>query len=253
LLNVNLGEVQGFAAAGLLNTTLGKTEGVQAAGLLNFSLKEFKGVQVASLLNVGMKNIAGTQISGLVNYAGKVSGSQIGFLNISDSCAGVPIGFLSFSYRGYHTIEVSADEVFPVNLAFRTGVRRFYNIFTAGIQTKHFDKPLWHYGYGLGTAVSLGKKWWLDFDLSTQQLLKGGTFEEMNLLSKFNVTADKSLTKKFAIAFGPTFNFYTSNTTVPYFSSDFDRLAPYTFSDVTYSNNLNIKMWIGGKVALRFL
>ncbi|MEO8085182.1 MAG: STN and carboxypeptidase regulatory-like domain-containing protein [Bacteroidota bacterium] len=253
LLNVNLGEVHGVNAAGLLNASFGNIEGVQVAGLLNFSLKEIEGAQVAGLLNVAAKDISGTQISGLVNYASKVKGSQLAFLNISDSSSGIPVGFLSFSRKGYHTIEINADEVFQVNLAFRTGVRRFYNIFTSGIQTKNLENPLWHYGYGLGTAVNLGKKWWLNFDLTAQQLLKGGTFEELNLLSKFNVTLDKSLAKKFTVAFGPTFNFYASNTTVPYYKSDFSKLPPYTFSNESYSNDLNIKMWVGGKVALRFL
>ena len=253
LLNANLGEVKGFSAAGLLNATLGKTEGVQAAGLLNFSFKEVEGVQVAGLMNVCAENIKGTQVSGLVNYAGKVSGSQIGFLNVSDSCTGVLLGFLSFSYRGYHTIEISGDEVFPVNLSFRTGVRKFYNIFSSGIKTANLKVPLWHFGYGLGTSVKLRKNWWLNFDLTTQQLVKGNSFEQMNMLSKFHLTVDKSITKKFAIAIGPVFNFYTSNTTVPYYQSDFDKIPPYTFSDETKSNNLNIKTWVGGKLALRFL
>ncbi|CAN5596632.1 hypothetical protein BH11BAC1_BH11BAC1_17180 [soil metagenome] len=252
MLNVNLGDVYGVNAGGLLNAAFGKTEGVQVAGLLNFSLKEIDGAQVAGLLNVAANDIAGTQISGLVNYASRVKGSQLGFLNISDSCSGIAVGFLSFSRKGYHTIEINADEVFPVNLAFRTGLRSFYNIFTAGIQTKNLDIPLWHYGYGLGTSVNLGKKWWLNFDLTAQQLLKGSTFQEINLLGKFNVTLDKSLGKKFALAFGPTFNFYASNTTAPYYSV-FDKLPPYTFSNQSYSNDLNIKMWVGGKVALRFL
>lgn len=253
LLNVNLKAVHGVSAAGLLNSTLGKTEGAQLAGLLNFSLKEVEGVQVAGLMNVCYKNITGSQISGLVNYAGKVSGSQLGFLNVSDSCSGVPVGFLSFVRRGYHTIEISTDEVFPVNLALRTGVRRFYNIFSAGMKTNDFDVPLWHFGYGLGTSVSLGSKWWFNFDLTTQQIVKGSTFEEMNLLSKFHVTLDKTIVKGIAVAFGPVFNFYTSNTTVPYYSSVFDKIPPYTYSDDTYSNNLNIKTWLGGKIALRFL
>jgi hypothetical protein len=253
LLNTNLGAVKGVSAAGLLNASFGKTEGVQAAGLLNFSLRDVEGAQVAGLLNVCGKNVKGTQVSGFVNYAGKISGSQLGFLNISDSCSGVPVGFLSFALKGYHSIEVSGDEVFPVNLALRTGVRRFYNIFTTGIKTSDLEVPLWHFGYGLGTSVRLSKTWWLNFDITTQQLVKGESFQEMNLLSKFHVTADKSINKKFAFALGPAFNFYTSNTTVSYFESDFDKLPPYTISSKSYSNNLDIKTWIGGKLALRFL
>ncbi len=252
LMNVNPGVTKGVATAGLLNVSFGKTEGVQAAGLLNFCMKDIEGTQAAGMMNVALKDVRGTQISGLINYAGKVSGSQLGFLNVSDTCSGVPVGFLSFSYHGYHVLEISADEVFPLNLAFRTGVRRFYNIFTGGLKTNNFDLPLWNFGYGLGTSASLRKKWWLNFDLTTQQLVKGKSFDEMNLLSKFNITADKIIYKKFAFAFGPVLNFYASNTTVPYYTTDFNKIPPYTFMDESYSNNLNFKMWVGGKVAVRF-
>jgi len=205
------------------------------------------------LLNVTTKPVLGSQISGLVNVGLKVKGFQLGFLNVSDTLSGVPFGFLSFSYRGYHPIEISADEIFPVNLSWRTGVRSFYNIFSAGMKVNDFSFPLWHFGYGIGTSARLGKTWWLNIDLTTQQIVQGDSFEEMNLLSKLNLTVDKSLTKKLAIAMGPTFNFYTSNVTVPYYESVYSKLPPYTFQDVTYDNDLNIKTWIGGKVALRIL
>lgn len=253
LLNTNLGATHGASFAGLLNVGLGKTEGFQAAGLLNVNVKKTEGVQVAGLINACVEDIKGTQISGLVNYAHKVSGSQLGFLNVSDSCSGVPVGFLSFSYRGYHPIEISGDEIFPVNLSFRTGVRRFYNIFIAGLTTDDFDIPLWHFGYGLGTSFRLAKTWWLNADLTAQQVVKGGTFDEQNILGKFHLMADKSVTRKFAVALGPVFNFYSSTTTDPHYESDFKNLAPYTFSNETYSNHLNIKIWVGGKLALRFL
>ena len=251
LVNANLHSVNGFSVAGLLNTTLGKTKGFQAAGLLNFSLGNVDGLQVAGLMNICANDVTGSQATGLVNVSRKVSGSQVGFLNISDSCSGIPVGFLSFSRRGYHTIEISGDEIFPVNLSFRTGVRSFYNIFQAGMKLNDFDVPLWHFGYGIGTSARLKKNWYLNFDFTTQQIVKGSTFEESNLLSKFQLMVDKSFTRNFAIALGPVFNFFTTNTTDSHYSV-FDKLPPYTFSDHTYSNDLNIKMWLGGKLALRF-
>ena len=253
LLNINLKSLKGFSAAGLLNTNLKKGDGVQVAGLANLCVDTMKGVQVAGLLNIAVKEVSGSQISGLVNLGVKVKGFQLGMLNISDSCSGVPLGFLSFSYRGYHPIEISADEIFPVNLSWRTGVRSFYNIFSAGMKVDDFSFPLWHFGYGIGTSARLGKTWWLNFDVTTQQIVQGDSFEEMNLLSKFHLTVDKSFNKKFAIALGPVFNFYTSDTTVPFYEDVYSKLPPYTFSDDTYENNLNIKTWIGGKVALRIL
>ena len=253
LLNINLKSFEGFSGAGLVNTNLKKGEGLQMAGLVNLCVDTMKGVQVAGLVNVAPKVVLGSQISGLVNVGVKVKGSQLGFLNVSDTLSGVPFGFLSFSYRGYHPIELSADEIFPVNLSWRTGIRSFYNIFSAGMQFDDITFPLWHFGYGIGTSARLGKTWWLNLDLTTQQIVKGDSFEEMNLLSKFHLTVDKSLTKNLAIAIGPVFNFYTSNTTVPYYDSVYSKLPPYTFSDESYDNNLNIKTWLGGKIAIRVL
>ena len=46
-------------------------------------------VQAAGLLNVCLDEIEGAQVSGLVNVARSVVGSQIGFLNIADTCTGV--------------------------------------------------------------------------------------------------------------------------------------------------------------------
>jgi len=253
LLNINLKSFEGLSGAGLVNTNLKKGDGVQLAGLVNLCVDTMKGVQIAGLVNVAPKVVLGSQIAGLINVGVKVKGSQLGFLNISDTLSGVPLGFLSFSYRGYHPIELSADEIFPVNLSWRTGVRSFYNIFSAGMQFDDISFPLWHFGYGVGTSARLGRTWWLNFDLTTQQIVKGDSFEEMNLLSKFHLTVDKSITKHFAIALGPVFNFYTSNTTVPYYETVYDKLPPYTFRDESYDNDLNIKTWLGGKFAIRVL
>ena len=253
LLNINLKSFNGFSGAGLVNTNLGKGEGLQLGGLVNLCVDTMKGVQVAGLMNVAVKPVLGSQIGGLVNVGVNVKGFQLGFLNVSDTLSGVPFGFMSFSYRGYHPIEISADEIFPVNLSWRTGVRSFYNIFSAGMKVNDFSFPLWHFGYGIGTSARLGKTWWLNIDLTTQQIVQGDSFEEMNLLSKLNLTVDKSLNKNVAIALGPVFNFYTSNTTVPYYNSVYSKLPPYTITDETYENDLNIQTWIGGKIALRFL
>ena len=253
LLNINLKSFEGFSGAGLVNTNLKKGDGVQAAGLVNLCLDTMKGVQIAGLVNVAPKVVLGSQISGLINVGIKVKGSQLGFLNISDTLSGVPLGFLSFCYRGYHPLELSTDEVFPVNLSWRTGVRSFYNIFSAGMKFDDVTFPLWHFGYGIGTSARLGKAVWLNFDLTTQQIIKGDSFEEMNLLSKFHLTLDISAAKHLAIAIGPVYNFYTSDTTVPYYETVYSKLPPYTLTDDTYDNNLNIKTWIGGKLAIRVL
>ena len=94
---------------------------------MNVALHRSTGAQVSGLMNICGGDIYGAQISGLLNFGTRVHGSQIGVFNFSDSVAGVPVGFLSFVRKGYHQLEISANESFPLNLALRTGVRQFYN------------------------------------------------------------------------------------------------------------------------------
>ncbi|HEY9487176.1 MAG TPA: sigma factor [Chryseosolibacter sp.] len=62
--------------------------------------------------------------TGILNVAPKVNGTQIGLINVADIVRGVPIGLMSLVWKGYHKIEISADEIFYNNLSFRTGVRQ---------------------------------------------------------------------------------------------------------------------------------
>ncbi len=252
LLNSNIGTTRGAQFAGLLNTNFKEVNAFQAAGLANIALDNVYGTQLAGLLNVSLKKMRGIQVSGLINYATRVEGSQLGFLNISDTCNGVPIGFLSFVNRGYHKLEISGDEVFPINASVRTGVNRFYNILTAGMQLQNTDTITWTFGYGVGTSVNLNKKWSINFDATVNQLMAGNRMENFNSLGKFSVTVDRKLGKKVSIALGPVFNTLYMKTTDADYANHFKDIAPYFFYNKTSSDSYNTTMWVGGKLALRF-
>jgi hypothetical protein len=241
--------------SGLLNFAGGNLRGVQVSGLVNFAGKDIRGVQLASLLNVAPRKITGAQISGLLNYATKVKGAQIGFINIADSIKGIPFGFFSFVSKGYHQIEVSADEIFYTNLAFRTGVRQFYNIFTVGAKPNTFaeDETFWSFGYGIGTAPRLAKWLSLNVDVTANQVIKGNTIDVVNLLNKVYVGAELRPAKKIAFIFGVTLNSYITDTAYGAYPDLFTDYTPDIISDRTYRNDINMKMWWGGKVGLRFL
>ncbi|MBA4058692.1 MAG: hypothetical protein C0490_28505, partial [Marivirga sp.] len=231
LANITLGEQDGAHLAGLFNFSTkasgpaqvsglfnfagGSVKGVQASGLLNFAGNDVRGAQVAGLLNVASHKITGAQVSGLFNYATKVKGAQIGVINIADSIKGVPFGFFSFVLKGYHQIEVSADEIFYTNLAFRTGVRQFYNIFTVGAKPSSFkqDETFWSFGYGIGTAPRLTRWLSLNIDLTANQLLSGNKIDEVNMLNKVYVGAEFRPAKKIAFIVGVTLNGYVTDTT----------------------------------------
>ena len=265
LFNSNLHSVKGVQLAGLTNFTTGQVEGVQIAGLANFSPKSVKGVQVAGLANFSGKNTEGTQVAGLANFtahevkgaqvaafnfASKVDGFQLGVFNYADSVSGVPVGLISFVRSGYHNVEIATNEVLPLNLALRTGKREFYNILFVGIRPEPSRDVTWSYGYGLGTSPRLGKKTFLNIEVSSEQLNKGNT-QALNLINKLYLGGDYQVSKKLALFAGPTINFRV-------FDNSFDGhpdLFTYTNTRIrnekTYSENISSQWWWGFRAGFR--
>lgn len=266
LFNSNLQSVKGVQLAGLTNFTTGEVQGVQLAGLANFTPKSVKGVQIAGLTNFSGKNTEGSQIAGLANftpheikgsqvgafnYGGKVKGFQLGLINYADSMSGVPVGLISFVRSGYHTVEIGVNEVLPINLALRTGKREFYNILFAGIRPEINEDVTWSFGYGVGTSPRLGKKTFLNVEVSSEQLNKGEV-QALNLINKLYVGADYQIAKKMALFAGPTINFRV-------FDDSFDghpELFTYTKTQVrnerVHPENITSQWWWGFRAGFRF-
>ncbi|MGC1241444.1 MAG: STN and carboxypeptidase regulatory-like domain-containing protein [Chryseosolibacter sp.] len=287
VLNLNTGDTEGLLAAGVGNITAGRQEGpqlagvyniashdagpvqlggvfnlaaknmkgAQVAGVFNLTGKRIKGAQVAGVFNLAGKEIQGTQIAGVLNFASRVKGSQIGLINIADSIRGVPIGLMSIVWKGYHKIEISADEIFYTNLSFRTGVRQFYNILAAGVKPSTYkeDETFWTFGYGVGTAPRLSRKLFLNLDVTANQIVKGHTIDAINLLNKVYVGFDYQAFKKMSLTFGATLNGYITKNSVDTYPDLFTEYRPDIFYDRDFGTDHNLKMWIGGKVGLRFL
>jgi hypothetical protein len=271
LLNVTLRDSRATQIAGLGNVTIGRQEGAHVGGLFNFSSKDsriaqvagltnvtvgdFKGAQVSGLLNFTLREMEGAQVSGLLNYATRVRGAQVGIINATDSIHGVPIGLISFVLKGYHKIEVSADEIFYTNLSFRTGIRQFYNILTAGAKPNTFDdkETYWTFGYGIGTAPRLSRTLSLNVDLTANQVVYGQSIEAINMINKLYLGLDFQFVKNLGVTFGVTLNGYITDTTYDKYPPLFSDYTPHIISDKTYSNDINMKMWWGGKIGLRFL
>lgn len=204
--NITTGDVTYAQMAGLFNTA-GSMTGAQFAGFLNQS-GDVTGSQFAGFLNEagnvsglqvsGFANIsrnANIQIAGFLNVADTVKGIQIGFINISDSASSA-IGFLSFSKKGYHNLEIYADEVHYANLSLRTGTERFHNIIGLGYGSYH-GLDLISYRYGFGTEMKMkSPRFSLNLDLTGRQIFHLDNREHpMNL--------DIALDLGFAIKTGP--------------------------------------------------
>jgi hypothetical protein len=240
--------------AGSYNFTAGNLKGAQVAGAINFAAKDVTGVQISGVINIAAGKLTGGQV-GVLNYATTVKGVQVGLLNISDTIQGIPFGIFNFVLKGYHKIEVSADEIFYTNLAFRTGIQKFYNIFTVGAKPDTFneDGTYWTFGYGFGTAPKLSRWLHLNIDLTSNQIVHDQKFEVINLLNKLYLGLDFQTFKKLSFTLGATVNGYLTKANHDGYAPLFTDYHPDSITDTSYSNNLNLKVWLGAKVGVRFL
>jgi hypothetical protein len=248
LFNTNTQTTNGTQIAGLFNLNHDSAQVVQLAGLLNINQKKIAGVQIAGLINVS-RDIDGVQVSGLINSAKIVSGAQIGLINLADSVKGIPFGLLSFVRNGYRKLEISADEIFPVNIALRTGVNHFHNILSLGVQS-HRDTVCYSFGYGIGSLFQLSKRWSLNTDFSYHQIVPNN-FEELNMINKLFVGFDFKVAKKTSITAGATLNLHIFEKEKINGASLFNYYTPNVLSEGNVGSN-GYQWWLGAKVGVRF-
>jgi hypothetical protein len=245
LTNVVTGPCSAWQLAGLTNVVTGDAHHLQASGLVNYC-DNIDGVQLAGLVNIARRHNSGVQVAGLFNYATYVHGLQLGLINVSGAVErGVPIGLFSYVATGYHVFEVSGNEIFYGNIAFRSGTRHFYNFVQAGIGG---DLKL-QLSYGIGTMVQLGKRTSLGFDASAGFVYHLVDTVYHGLLVKFWPSFEYRFAKHFAIFGGPCYNFYLWPKGKP--SATARGLSGYDFY-FRSTENASMQMWIGGMVGVRF-
>ncbi len=249
----NLGrQVNGFQVAGLINAARDNVGGFQIAGLANFSRSVQMG-QISGLGNIVARNVNGFQLSALFNYAKYVKGGQISLINVADSVGGIPVGLISFVRKGYHKIELSAEEVLYANFTYKMGVRKFYNIFTAGIQPGSGPKPVWGVGYGFGTQIGQ-KKVILNLDFKGTQIFEDVEKQNFNASFRFTPQLGYQVARKFLIFLGPALNLHVSDLRDPDTNEFLTRIAPENlllWENVPGQNTL-FQLWIGGTAGFRF-
>ncbi|AFM05916.1 hypothetical protein Fleli_3598 [Bernardetia litoralis DSM 6794] len=272
--NITKDSVSAFQSAGFINLVKSDFTGFQVAGFTNIVTKNVKGVQAAGFMNVAKESVNGVQISsfnlaknikgvqiGIFNKADTIKGSQIGIINIADSITGVPIGLINFIKNGYHSFEISGSEGFHTALSYNTGVNKFYQIFSAGVQFD--DKTRWGLGFGLGTRFPITKnkkqRTHAGFELMAYHIHEEKWTNKLNLLSQFKFKIHHQISKEVGIFIAPTLNvmvsqiYNTENNTV---GSNF---APYSFIEDTTTNSnpynnrtTNTKVWAGGFIGISF-
>lgn len=236
----------GFQGAGVFNQA-GWVKGMQSSGVLNRA-GNIKGAQLSGVLNIA-DTIKGIQISGVLNRAKTVNGFQLGLVNIADTIDGACLGLVNVIKHGYHRWEVSGDEVFYTNIAYRSGVQKLHTILTAGMIPDKLDGPTWTFGGGLGMSFGRPNKTLFDIDLTTQQVVERDKFKANHLLHKVYVGIDQPISRKLSLAFGVTYSFFFYNKGE---ENRILEIMPQSFSSDNHSGNTMMNGWVGGKVALRF-
>ena len=244
LANVVTQNCDGWQLAGIANLTLKDTRRVQISGLFNFG-NNLEGLQLAGLVNIARRQNSGVQVAGLLNYATTLHGLQVGLVNVANTVEkGLPIGLFSYVQQGYHIFELSANEIFYGNVAFKSGTRTFYNFLQAGMGS---DYKL-QVSYGIGTIFRLKKKISVNIDASAGFVYHPTDTVYHGLLVKFNPAFEYRVLKHFAVFAGPAYNFFLFSRGKP--SATARGLSIYDFYFKS-TDNASIQMWIGGVLGVR--
>lgn len=216
-INVVGREMTGVQMAGGANFNLRNSQGLVMAGGANFTLADAKGLAMAGGFNSTFGRHEGLQIAP-VNFAGSLAGSQIGVVNVARKVEkGVPVGFISFAgINGYRRLEVNTSELNVGELSFKTGVPAFYNIFSAAYSFNRDNKPLFGFGYGLGTAWKYNRWLGSDIDLLVTTYLPDSPgisdYVYWSQHARLSLSLEAKLGRRFAVFVAPTANLFISES-----------------------------------------
>jgi len=225
--NVVTGSLQGIQVSGFTNTVTDTLDGIQVSGFVNISKEKISGIQISGFVNAA-KKVDGYQLSGFVNAASEVTGSQVSFINIAKRYhQGAPIGFISFVKEGFHCLEVSASETMYANVSLKTGVEKFYNIFTGGYQPMG-NSFAWSFGYGLGSFIKFNNGWGINTDFTASHISYDNKFEQnLNLLASWQLELNYLIGSNFTIFGGASLNGFFTSKFKPESSEFYDAIIPY--------------------------
>ena len=278
IVNLTQGNVTGFQGAGIANNTR-SVKGVQAAGIVNIAKGDVEGSQLAGIGNMA-KNVTGAQLSGIFNLANgnaktqvagifnsaesvkgvqvsglvnraKSVGTQIGFVNIADSCSGAAIGIVNIVKTGYHQIELGTDDMLMANVSYRSGIKKLHTIIGASIKPDNSSNVVWRTTFGLGTSCNLSPRTLFDTELLYSQIVCNDKFSHDNKLFRAYLGIDRHLFGKLSLAAGVTANALIYETTNLGNITRMKQLVPYTMVSEKVNDRMHLAGWIGGRVALR--
>lgn len=292
LANVLGGPGRGVQAAGLLNLATRPVAGAQLAGLFNYAgprkhavemeltastadvvgttsavvpvedapAGRDKAAQVAGLFNVALTEVRGGQVAGLLNVAHTVRGVQLaGLVNIADSVQGVSLAPFNFVRHGYHRLEATYSETWPVTLSLKLGgSAAFYTFLTAAYDGFGAGPRRWATGYGFGSDMWARRRLSLSLDAVAMQVNEEqrGVTDALNLHNQLRLLVGLTPFKPgshFRLVGGPTVSVLVTQR--------YDTAEGKVYSNLSQGRRLQfdegnsrtrVLGWYGYSVGLRF-
>lgn len=238
---------RGLQISGINNVVMDTLYGGQIAGIGNWARRGVNRCQISGIVNLAHIN-SGTQLTGIYNHCKVNNGIQIGLINSSISGTGASLGLVSYCKEGYRSTEFSANEVTPIQINFKTGVNKLYNIYSLGAHV--IDRPRYVVGLGLGTKWHAGKF----FSVSNELISYLVQFENFNSfqgnqLYRYQLTFDFRFAKWFTFFAGSSANFGSSRTV----GNDGEYVHFMNYNPLSESNlsNSQMQFWVGAQAGVR--
>lgn len=254
--NVTQGNLNGPQFSMGANIVSDSLRGIQIGGALN-SAKYVKGAQLSFGINIAGEKVNGFQL-GTFNRAHKLSGLQIGLINVVDSLEkGATIGLLNLVKNGKTEFAIDHNDVDHVRLTFRTGTTGFYNIYTVGFRLlesdiTNDDNLLINYGFGFGTEKNLKKNFFFNLELISSVLYNTEDKEQLfNLLNRLHANIGFRAKKWLAFSGGPVLNVFVTDEYNNETGETSQLGNKKSFFDKK-SNAEVIKMWLGYSFSVKF-
>ncbi len=137
-------DVRGLQFAGIASQTYEDLDGLQLSGGLNIARREVRGAQIAGGLNIG--RVSGLQLGlinvsaevdgvqlGLINVARKVDGLQVGLVNVTESLAGESLGIANILKPGRIHLALWGSNSLFGNAGLKFASKYAYSILSAAI------------------------------------------------------------------------------------------------------------------------
>lgn len=228
------------------NIVPGTVEAGQVGFGLNYAHHVTEG-QFAFGANIVPGTVKGGQV-GVLNFAVKALGGQVGIINLSDTVSNGAVGLLTISRKGYHRVDLVANDVFPLSLQVRTGTRVFHNIL--GYSPAITPNGRWGFLYGFGFEPRFGRMV-VNIDLTGEQIVEQEEWvDAVNILGRLSIAPGIYFGDRLHLSAGPVLNTLVSDLRDP---DSGDYISKLPAESALFTGSLDaarITGWISWKVAV---